>query len=360
MFPLEIADITYTMREFLNSAYTEGVPGSANLIIQHLQVSRQASSVNELYPVLGTHSIKISQHRAVGPGSYFRATSTDGGEFYGRCIQYNPYTGDFVLKIETIVNFLPSSNWSFEFRTFTDIPSTGVNILANKLTGTVYQKGILEAFDLHNIKSPWIVFEDFGNPLSTLNGGLQSAGTGMVQTNAGEASASVYDLSTFAYLYYGNGGFFTVATAGRLVFEARVLTPAALSDGTTNYHLYIGLRGDGSPEASPFSVGGMGFYYNHSVNTGKWVCYSADNGTLGTANTTTTVVASVYTVLKIVVQAGLATFYVDEVSVGTSAIIPTAAANNLMRPLIGIKADAAFVVPKALTADYLYLEVYGD
>lgn len=57
---------------------------------------------------------------------------------------------------------------------------------------------------------------------------------------------------------------------------------------------------------------------------------------------------------------GVVTFYIDGVSVATSAIIPTEDPDNLMRPLIGIRADSAFLDAKAFTADYIYFEIYGD
>lgn len=361
MFPLEIADITYTMRNFLNSAYTEGVPGSANSIVRHLAIARQASSVSELYPVLGTHTITVSQHRAIGPGEYFKATSVDGGEFYGKAIEYNPYSGIFTFKIETIASFLPSSNWTFEFRAIVDIPFSGaVNALSNKLTGTVSQDLVLEALQLHNIKSPWVIFEDFGGPFFTLQGALRLVGTGTATINGSEAELAVTDPSTKAHLCYGDSGYFAISAVGLCVFEARVKMPTALSDAGSNYHINVGLQGDASTDDAPFSLGGMGFYYNHAANSGNWVCYTSNSVTPDTDNTSVAAVADTYATFKITVASGTVSYYIDGVLVASSTNVPVDDPDNLMKILAGIRADAALATGRTLVADYLYLEIFGE
>lgn len=86
----------------------------------------------------------------------------------------------------------------------------------------------------------------------------------------------------------------------------------------------IGLKGNGSTDDSPFALGGVGFYYNHSVNTGKWVCYSCNAGTLDTDNTTVAPVISTYTVFKIVIGAGTVSYYIDGVLAASSTTVPVA------------------------------------
>lgn len=358
-FPLEIADIVYTMRDFLNTSYTEGVPSSANSILRHLTIARLATGSNILYPSLGTHTATISHYRMISPGQSFKAVSPEGGEFYGRVIQYNSSTGFFRFKVENITTFLPSNNWSFDFRSVVDIPSSGaINTIANKMTSQATQDLILEAFDLHNIKAPWVYFEDFRGPVA-LGEGLETVGSASFDFALGDAAVSVYSPSEVSSLYYGNKGFFTISSVGRAFFEARVKHPEGVSSGASSYYTYVGLRGEGSIESAPFSLAGMGFYCNDAVNSGNWVCVCTNAGDTYSANTSVTPVANTYTTFKIVVLAGEAKFYINGTLVATATTVPVDSAGNLMRPLIGLRSTAALSSSRTLRADYMYLEVFG-
>lgn len=363
MFPLQIADIVYSMQNFLNSSYTEGVPSSANSIVRHLSIARLASCSELLYPSLGTHTVEISHHRVVGPGQSFKATSSEGGVFYGKVIHYNPYTGLFIFRVESISSFVPSSNWEFDFRTILDVPSSGgVNVLSNKLTGQISHDGVLTALELHNIKSPWVYFEDFFQPMFSLNEGLvESVTSGTVAVFSSNAENSIEVAAAKAYLYYSDKGFFTVSSVGRLLFEARVAHPSAVSDAVDSYKTFIGLKGEGSTEDAPFSLGGVGFYCTNGVNSGNWVCLASNGASLSTTNTSVTPVANTYALFKITVSGGELKFYINNTLVATTSTIPVADPDNLMRPLVGIQSHATdFTELRTLKTDYFYLEVFGD
>ena len=109
---------------------------------------------------------------------------------------------------------------------------------------------------------------------------------------------------------------------GLLTFEAIGISFSNLNDGTNTYTIRIGFI----DSATGDSTDGIYFEYNNT-NANNWTMVTANNSTRTRTVTTGTAAANTSYNLKIVVNTvgTLATFYVDDVSVGTiNTNIPTA------------------------------------
>lgn len=137
--------------------------------------------------------------------------------------------------------------------------------------------------------------------------GVVKAETG--STNTGRCSLIYPNVAT---IFYGGNG--------QLVFETTVYLQQ-LSDGTDTYTLAIGLVNAGT-STTPI---GAYFTYTHGTNSGKWVINTKQSSATAT-NTNTTVAATTWTRLKVVLDAtdANADFYVNDTNVGTiSTNLPT-------------------------------------
>lgn len=363
MFPLQINGVEYGLSNFLGTHYQEGVPDSSNSVIEHLKNIRVLQCSSKFYPSLGTHSLMCSKNKLVSPGeTFFAKTESGSNSFYGIVYGYNPFTGELVFNVFAIYDMAPSSRWLFCVGIRVDSVNY-TNSIANRLTGGTSHQEVAQALRFHNHRDPYILFEDMGHPYYTGtvgNGGLEASGEGAVNFYGGSVNLTIGADSERASLYYGNKGFVTLLSYGRnTLFECGITMPSALSDGTTSYTVFVGMKGEGSGDTSPFFIGGMGFSYTHSANSGNWQGFSANNGTLSTVNGSSGPSANTYYRLRIDVVGSTVTFYVNGVSIGTSSTLPTANVNNLMRPCATLLGGLAVAGARTLNVDYFYLEAQG-
>lgn len=358
----------FGLDQFLGYAYVHGLPNSVEALIAASQSPQTCSYPPEFYACIGEHSITLPRNLRVEAGVSFSASSSDGAYFYGRILEYSPETGSSRILVENLDSPLRGKDWSFSF-CMVDRFYTLANSLANYLTGATTLDSAANILRFHNPAGPWKLFDDFGystmfsESSDPLPSGLvySGSGTSSLTVYNGSATCMVSAVTSRSSLSYGFRGFFCIgATQGKMYYETRVEVPAALSSAGSVYTLSVGLKGEGSTDTDPFSVGGIGFTYTHSQNSGRWVGRVANNSTTGTVNSTVAVTSSGVFTLGIKVESATVTFYVNGVSIGTSVVVPTAHANNLMRPFHSIVSGSPFSSYSALYSDYLYLEVYGD
>lgn len=365
MKEVQILDSNFGLSEFIGKEYLTGIPNSINSLVSLMKNLSKATYKGEFYPTIAQHTLKVSRNRHIAPGHrlFAESVSIDGGvsrSFFGEVLSYSPVDGTLTFYVDTITGRGSGYFWNFSFCWRTQTIGFS-NTLANGLTGKTTVEGSKEALFIHNLKSPWIYFEDFGYPNGTvLPSSLEQSGTGSGTLQKGFYSCLVPSASKISSVAYGLRGSFCISSVGRLIYETRVVTPAVLSSGTNDYTLFAGLKGEGSTSALPFNVGGLGFYYNYSVNSGNWVGKAANNSSATTVNSSVAIAASTAYTLRISVEAGVVEFFIDGVSVGTTSTIPTAHVNNLMRPFHSITSAAALAAAREFLVDYFYLEVYGD
>jgi len=78
--------------------------------------------------------------------------------------------------------------------------------------------------------------------------------------------------------------------------KAVINTPTTLSNGTDNYVLRVGFLADALQSDL---ADGAYFYYNHSINSGAWSCYTQNGGTSQNNNSGVTVAANTVYVLEV-------------------------------------------------------------
>lgn len=372
MFPLEINNVLFGLSDFLRTEYINGVPNSANEILNHLQNARTLKVEQEFYPSLGTHTLIASKHRLAGPGQWFYALcSHSSGAFYGRIISYNPSTGSLTFKLEVLSIPLKGMSWTFTVGSRVDFPDY-TNSLANQLTTQTTQEGVRQYFEFHNLISPYILFEDFQDPVQVISGisqilksGLYSycSSAGAVSISGGRANCTITSADDAAGVAISDAPFFSIATQNRIYFEGQLTTPTTLSSAGAIYKLHIGLKGLSSTFAAPFATTGIGFTYTHSDNSGQWTTATSKHGGGTTVvNSSIAVVANTSYKFKIVMTPSTITFYINGTSIGTCTtnIPDSSQLNNLMHPYILITSGNPSAASKTMSCDYLYLEVYGD
>jgi hypothetical protein len=185
----------------------------------------------------------------------------------------------------------------------------------------------------------------FGNPI----GNSQRPGVSTWTNN----SATVGYISLFAS---AGASSVVVLGAGEAYFECSFQVPA-VSDGTDNFTLYIGLH---DSTAAGDCVDGVGFRYNHAVNSGNWQFVARSNSLETAVNTSTALTvgtaAGDWVTYGVLVNAAgtLATGYINGVSIGTvSTNIPTGGtrATGAM-----MKVDrTAGTTARLFIADYFFL-----
>ena len=183
-----------------------------------------------------------------------------------------------------------------------------------------------------NLRNKWEIFADFEssgvlNPFFTSGAGT-GATVGASSTDAanrvGIASAETGTTAT------GRAAIATSTSAillggGEVVFEAAINIPT-LSDGTDTYIARFGLQDNAAAE----STDGVYFEYD-SGTSANWRIVTANSTTRTKTTTSTAVAAATWMRLKIVINAAgtLATFYINDVSIGTiSTNIPTGAGRS--------------------------------
>jgi hypothetical protein len=138
---------------------------------------------------------------------------------------------------------------------------------------------------------------------------LMSVGT----TNTG----NIYCVFTSTNSSAGN---YWYPSYGQMIYEINMQI-TQLSNGSDRFNLYLGFT-DAHVDASV--ANGIYFHYEDDLNSGKWQLIGNTASTPTTTNSTSTVDTSWHR-YKIVVNAAatLATFYIDDTSVGTVATLPT-------------------------------------
>ena len=360
-----VNNYSYSLSSFMGSNYLAAVPSSAQDIVSHTDNPLTATYAGEFYPSVATHILKVSKNKLIGEGQQFSASEAGSlVAFSGIVLSYNPVTGELIFKVDYTSNQRRATNWVFYFglkvKTYSYASS-----LANGLTGATGFIDLKEKLELHNIKSPWIIFEDFGAApgfdfQSSMNG-ITWTGEGDAGISGGNLTLTADSASSLVCAYLGQSGFFTIATVKPSCrYEALITTPSALSSAFKRYTIAVGLKGQGSTDANPFTVGGMGFTYTYSANAGAWVGVCSNNGVSTTINSAVTVTASTTYRLTILVASGTASFYINGALIGTSTNVPVANSNNLMLPLVGVMTTSPWTGSASLVADYIYLEIYGD
>jgi len=173
---------------------------------------------------------------------------------------------------------------------------------------------------------------------STFNGGGQSASS---STNADKDHPGILSLTTGTATNGGSGvdlGATAMTFGGGTWYLEFISKITVLSDATDTFKVRIGF-GD-NKAASDFAEG-VYFEYEDAGATPNWIIKTSDNS-VRSSTTTSTAVTTNWVKLGILVNADatLATYYVDDVSVGTqSTNIPTAS-TRLCTPTINIHKSA--------------------
>jgi len=136
-------------------------------------------------------------------------------------------------------------------------------------------------------------------------------------------------------------------------------TPAALSDGTDTYMIFVGF---GDATTSALSVDGAYIIYRNDINSGKWTGVTSNNSVTNVmtgGNGGTTVVISTWYLLQTKVNAAgtLVSFYVDGVLIGTSAAqIPTGVSRALGAFCQIVKSGSG-TTARTMEVDYYYHKI---
>lgn len=98
--------------------------------------------------------------------------------------------------------------------------------------------------------------------------------------------------------------------------KAKIVTPSSLSDGTNDYGLRIGFL---AGECGSDLAEGAYFYYNHSINSGAWSCYTQNAGSSQNNNSGITVAASTIYTLEVVYRPNISVeFFINGTRVATN------------------------------------------
>ena len=149
-----------------------------------------------------------------------------------------------------------------------------------------------------------------GNPSATLNAGQDLS-----------PGASSYSYALIGAPSSPTVMPFFVSSSSRTssVHDFTITTPSSLSNATDNYSLSFGIFNDQIASEPD----GVYLFYNHSVNSGKWLGYTNGNST-STIDTGVTVAASTTYQLRVIIRPdGSVAYFIDDVYVGkTTTNIP--------------------------------------
>lgn len=166
--------------------------------------------------------------------------------------------------------------------------------------------------------------------------------TGTTTNNSGRAGIDFFNST--GKIWLGTQRFF---------YEWRVEVPV-LSTAAVNFLVTVGLTNGISAAGAP--TNGIYFTYNHAVNGGAWQCVCTAFSSSSPNNSTVTVVANTWYILRAEVNAAGSSvvFYINDVQVGAAVIgtIPTAIA---LRPTAKIEKQVTSTgTSRSLNADYCY------
>lgn len=176
-----------------------------------------------------------------------------------------------------------------------------------------------------------ILEEDFYS--TTLGNGLTITGTAGALQAGTSAHPGVYGIGpgtatamTLVCHSTSNKPFVLGGGKLRYVFVGRM--PNAVSDNTNNYSIWIGL-GDNTSGTTPTPSNGVGFFYNHATNSGKFQIVATD-GTPATQDTSQAMsgIANTYVCFEFEVNAAASSVqaYINGSAAGSAVTthIPTA------------------------------------
>lgn len=204
-------------------------------------------------------------------------------------------------------------------------------------------------------KHPYLHDEFFGLNGWSLPGGAVSAGfTGSYAANR-PGQARLQTTTATAAVIYKEGYHFL----GGGTYEYRTgVWLSNLSDATNDFTIRFGI---GDSFNGTDHSNGVYFEYNHGTNSGNWVGKTAKAGSRTSVSSAVAVAATTWVDLKFVVNAGATSveFFVDGVSIGTSATnIPNTSSNLCAPSFIQNRTAVAASAARYLVMDYI--EIFQD
>ena len=192
-----------------------------------------------------------------------------------------------------------------------------------RLESTAYEHKFVSDREVSMEWSKIYVSDVAGDGIQT-TGGTANAPTATTAASLNLTAPSAESYHLLGEYLAGNIQYFYSSNSSRIsaYAETTIVTPANLSDATNNYAIaggFFAAIGASEPQ-------GMSIFYNHSVNGGKWLCY-----TKGTSSSTVDsgVTFAVSTKYKLAVQArpdNSVVYFIDDVLVGkTTTNMPTQA-----------------------------------
>lgn len=159
---------------------------------------------------------------------------------------------------------------------------------------------------------------------------LSSGGTYVAPTATTPAGVLMNAPSTYSYnligeYLSGNIQYFYSSNSARVsaYTETTIVTPSSLSDATNNYALAGGFLVSAAAASEPQ---GMSIFYNHSVNSGKWLCYTKGSSSSTVDSGVTFAVSTKYKLAVQVRPDNSVVYFIDDVLVGkTTTNMPTSA-----------------------------------
>lgn len=241
--------------------------------------------------------------------------------------------------------------------TITGSGSGLTSVPASSLTGATLSSTVIHIkADTFFDCGTWAGFEEDFLGGTTGMVGLTTGGAGGVTSGNGTAShPGVVAISTGT----GTTGAGVVRTAntadflfggGRMVYQSIFRIPT-LSDGTNTFTVRFGFGNIATGEQND----GVFLRYTHGTNSGNWQLVAINNSSETATNSSSTPAANTWYRVKVEVNAAgtLATFYVNDVSIGTVASnIPTAAGHEV-GILAGQIVKSAGTTARTIELDYV-------
>lgn len=211
--------------------------------------------------------------------------------------------------------------------------------------------GRMGCLDLCEPRFVSIVYDEFNRTTAelTVGGALYSAtatnGSSSVGTTSNAAGIAIINTGNVATVNDGiavYGRTDIMRFSGPTAFKTRVQIPT-LSNTTTEYCFRIGLRSVAIPSGT--DTDGVFFEYNRSLSGDVWRCRSFKNSvnTTSIGTSPASILAGIWYALELIVDAGVAEFYVNGASIATitGASVPTAGdAVNLGMAIFKLNASA--------------------
>lgn len=145
-----------------------------------------------------------------------------------------------------------------------------------------------------------------------------------------------------------------VLGAGRVIFQLRIKTPAALRTVTEEYSIYAGLGRKNFDETIPTE----GVFFQYSADSTFWQAKTSAVATTTVTSAVTVVANTWYTLRAEINDAGTSvSFFVNGVLIGTSVTnIPNNTGTYIFNPMIKIAKTATAGDATTMLADYYMIQ----